>query len=77
MDQPENPHAPHQPDLREPSRSGMSRRAFIKGVIASGAVASALVSNTTSAWPASSSRDAIGPPMRPTPMKPSCTCSLR
>src|SRR5512132_3519752 len=40
MDQPENPHAPHQPDLREASRSGISRRAFIKGVIASGAVAS-------------------------------------
>src|SRR5436853_1366523 len=34
MDQPDNPHAPH------PPRAGVSRRAFIKGVIASGAVAS-------------------------------------
>lgn len=40
MDQPEIPHAPHQPDRREAPRSGISRRAFIKGVIASGAVAS-------------------------------------
>jgi aerobic-type carbon monoxide dehydrogenase small subunit (CoxS/CutS family) len=37
MDQPENPPAPHAPD---PPRSGVTRRAFIKGVIASGAVAS-------------------------------------
>ena len=34
MDQPDNPHAPHPPG------AGVSRRAFIKGVIASGAVAS-------------------------------------
>src|ERR1043165_5316129 len=34
MDQPHNPHAPHPPG------AGVSRRAFIKGVIASGAVAS-------------------------------------
>jgi len=34
MDQPENPQAP------QPPTAGMSRRAFIKGVIASGAVAS-------------------------------------
>jgi len=42
MDQPENPHAPHPGDVPEPSdtpRSGVTRRAFIKGVIASGAVA--------------------------------------
>ena len=42
MDQPENPHAPHPGDVSEPSdtpRSGVTRRAFIKGVIASGAVA--------------------------------------
>jgi aerobic-type carbon monoxide dehydrogenase small subunit (CoxS/CutS family) len=42
MDQPENPHAPHPGDAPEPSdtpRSGVTRRAFIKGVIASGAVA--------------------------------------
>jgi aerobic-type carbon monoxide dehydrogenase small subunit (CoxS/CutS family) len=37
MDQPEDRHAPNSPD---PSRSGVTRRAFIKGVIASGAVAS-------------------------------------
>jgi len=37
MDQPPNPDAPQLPDS---SRSGMTRRAFIKGVIASGAVAS-------------------------------------
>jgi aerobic-type carbon monoxide dehydrogenase small subunit (CoxS/CutS family) len=42
MDQPENPHAPHQterPDSSDVPRSGVTRRAFIKGVIASGAVA--------------------------------------
>jgi len=42
MDQPENPHAPHRPDaaaLPDASRSRVTRRAFIKGVIASGAVA--------------------------------------
>ena len=42
MDQSENPHAPHAGDVPEPSdtpRSGVTRRAFIKGVIASGAVA--------------------------------------
>jgi len=42
MDQPENPHAPQPGDVPEPSdtpRSGVTRRAFIKGVIASGAVA--------------------------------------
>ena len=37
MDQPPNPDAPQLPDS---PRSGMTRRAFIKGVIASGAVAS-------------------------------------
>jgi aerobic-type carbon monoxide dehydrogenase small subunit (CoxS/CutS family) len=37
MDQPPNPDAPQPPDS---PRSGMTRRAFIKGVIASGAVAS-------------------------------------
>ena len=37
MDQPQNPNAPHAPDA---PHSGMTRRAFIKGVIASGAVAS-------------------------------------
>jgi aerobic-type carbon monoxide dehydrogenase small subunit (CoxS/CutS family) len=42
MDQPENPHAPQPtdvPDAPDVSRSGVTRRAFIKGVIASGAVA--------------------------------------
>ncbi|HEU5254433.1 MAG TPA: (2Fe-2S)-binding protein [Vicinamibacterales bacterium] len=42
MDQPENSHAPRPGDAPEPSdtpRSGVTRRAFIKGVIASGAVA--------------------------------------
>jgi aerobic-type carbon monoxide dehydrogenase small subunit (CoxS/CutS family) len=42
MDQPENPHAPHPtdvPDAPDAPRSGVTRRAFIKGVIASGAVA--------------------------------------
>src|SRR4051794_34744716 len=38
MDQPENPHAPQPPD--PPHAAGVTRRAFIKGVIASGAVAS-------------------------------------
>ena len=37
---------------------------------ASGCTAAALVSKITSECPASSSRDAIGPPMRPTPTKP-------
>ena len=37
MDQPPNPDSPDSPDV---PRSGVSRRAFIKGVIASGAVAS-------------------------------------
>ena len=43
MDQPENPHAPRPtdpPDVADPRRSGVTRRAFIKGVIASGAVVS-------------------------------------
>jgi len=42
MDQPENPNAPHPhevPDAAYAPRSGVTRRAFIKGVIASGAVA--------------------------------------
>jgi aerobic-type carbon monoxide dehydrogenase small subunit (CoxS/CutS family) len=42
MDQPENPHAAHPtdvPDALDAPRSGVTRRAFIKGVIASGAVA--------------------------------------
>ena len=42
MDQPENPDAPQPTDLPAASdapRSGVTRRAFIKGVIASGAVA--------------------------------------
>jgi aerobic-type carbon monoxide dehydrogenase small subunit (CoxS/CutS family) len=42
MDQPENPHAPQPtdvPDAPDAPRSGVTRRAFIKGVIASGAVA--------------------------------------
>ena len=42
MDQPENPHAPHPTerlDAPDAPRSGVTRRAFIKGVIASGAVA--------------------------------------
>jgi aerobic-type carbon monoxide dehydrogenase small subunit (CoxS/CutS family) len=39
MDQPENPHAPHPTDAHDATRSGVTRRAFIKGVIASGAVA--------------------------------------
>ena len=42
MDQPENPHAPHPidaPGTPDTPRSGVTRRAFIKGVIASGAVA--------------------------------------
>jgi len=41
MDQPENPDAPRPadpPDVADPRRSGVTRRAFIKGVIASGAV---------------------------------------
>jgi aerobic-type carbon monoxide dehydrogenase small subunit (CoxS/CutS family) len=40
MEQPENPNAPHPSDTPDPPRSGVTRRAFIKGVIASGAVAS-------------------------------------
>ena len=43
MDQPEDPHAPHPSspdDVADSPRSAMTRRAFIKGVIASGAVAS-------------------------------------
>jgi aerobic-type carbon monoxide dehydrogenase small subunit (CoxS/CutS family) len=40
MDQPENPDAPHAPALSDAPRSGLTRRAFIKGVIASGAVVS-------------------------------------
>jgi aerobic-type carbon monoxide dehydrogenase small subunit (CoxS/CutS family) len=40
MDQPENPHAPDSADPPESPSSGITRRAFIKGVIASGAVAS-------------------------------------
>src|SRR3954468_13797703 len=43
---------------------------------ASGAVASALVSNTTSWYPASSSRDAIGPPILPTPTNPRTRVSV-
>src|SRR4051812_48060095 len=43
---------------------------------ASGAVASALVSNTTSWCPASSSRDAIGPPILPTPTNPRTRVSV-
>jgi aerobic-type carbon monoxide dehydrogenase small subunit (CoxS/CutS family) len=42
MDQPENPHVPRSadvPDAPNAPRSGVTRRAFIKGVIASGAVA--------------------------------------
>src|SRR5689334_13571040 len=42
MDQSENPRAPHETDVSDASaapRSGVTRRAFIKGVIASGAVA--------------------------------------
>ncbi len=42
MDQPENPHAPQPtdgPDSPDAPRAGVTRRAFIKGVIASGAVA--------------------------------------
>src|SRR5678816_61348 len=42
MDQPENRDAPHPSDAPDPPdapRSGVPRRAFIKGVIASGAVA--------------------------------------
>ena len=42
MDQPENSHAPQPtdvPDAPDAPRSGVTRRAFIKGVIASGAVA--------------------------------------
>src|SRR5436190_4122343 len=42
MDQPDNPHAPHRtdaPEFPDASRSRVTRRAFIKGVIASGAVA--------------------------------------
>src|SRR5688572_6964812 len=37
----------------------------------SGAIISGLVSKTTSECPASSRREAMGPPMRPTPTKPS------
>jgi aerobic-type carbon monoxide dehydrogenase small subunit (CoxS/CutS family) len=37
MDEPQDPHSPQPPDA---PRSGVTRRAFIKGVIASGAVAS-------------------------------------
>ena len=37
---------------------------------ASGFITAAFVSKITSECPASSSRDAIGPPMRPTPTKP-------
>ena len=43
MDHPEDPHASHSSspnDVADSPRSGMTRRAFIKGVIASGAVAS-------------------------------------
>ena len=40
MDQPENPDAPHAPNPPDAPRSGLTRRAFIKGVIASGAVVS-------------------------------------
>ena len=43
MDQPEDPHASHSSspsDAADSPRSGLTRRAFIKGVIASGAVAS-------------------------------------
>jgi aerobic-type carbon monoxide dehydrogenase small subunit (CoxS/CutS family) len=40
MDQPENPSPPLLPDVPDPPGSGVTRRAFIKGVIASGAVAS-------------------------------------
>src|SRR6185437_5366723 len=39
MDQPQNPNAPHPADSPDMPRSGVTRRAFIKGVIASGAVA--------------------------------------
>src|ERR1043166_3430853 len=40
MVQPANPHAPDSVEAHELPRSGLTRRAFIKGVIASGAVAS-------------------------------------
>ena len=36
------------------------------------ATAAALVSKTVRLWPASSSRPAIKPPIRPTPMNPRC-----
>jgi len=42
----------------------------------SGAVAARLVSKIVSLWPASMSRPAIGPPIRPTPMKPRCSAML-
>jgi len=38
--------------------------------------ASALVSYTVSGYPASSSRTAIGPPMRPTPTNPNSACAM-
>jgi len=40
MDQPQNLNAPQPPDSADAPRSGVTRRAFIKGVIASGAVVS-------------------------------------
>jgi aerobic-type carbon monoxide dehydrogenase small subunit (CoxS/CutS family) len=40
MEQSSKPNPPHAPDLPDAPRSGVTRRAFIKGVIASGAVAS-------------------------------------
>jgi aerobic-type carbon monoxide dehydrogenase small subunit (CoxS/CutS family) len=40
MEQPENPNAPHPSEAPDAPRSGVTRRAFIKGVIATGAVAS-------------------------------------
>src|SRR4029434_6166899 len=49
--------------------------ATLAPLAASGFTPSAFVSNTHSVCPASSSRFAIGPPMRPTPTNPN-TCSL-
>src|SRR6188474_335056 len=61
--------------MSEDEATSSADDATLAPLAASGFTTSAFVSNTHSVCPASSSRFAIGPPMRPTPTNPN-TCSL-
>ncbi len=58
--------------VSQASATAVGEAARAAPLAARAATAGSLTSNTVRVWPASSRREAMWPPMRPTPMKPRC-----